>query len=762
MAADVPVPPQRAKHTPKHLPAKKRGFFRRFWWVFVVTPVVFVLVSGGALYVAYRQIELPDTLPPIRTSYLYDRNGDLLTSLHGAVDRKIVPLSQISENLQNAVIATEDAGFYSHPGIDVKGIVTAAWTDLVKRDTVAGASTITQQLVKNVYAGQYIENADGSSEYVVPPRSIKEKIREALLAIKLEQELGKSQILARYLNTVYFGHGAYGAEAAAQTYFDIPASELSVTQSAVLAAVLHAPTLYDPIKSAYDNEFRRDYTLDQMAKYGYIPRSRADTLKASKCCGIPASQKDEQARIDSPEGTEYFIDYTRQELFDRYGSARVYGGGLQITTTLDLRLQRAAQAAVDEHLPDTRENPDAAVVTIDNRTGEVLTMVGGRDWERSKVNLATMQCEGCGRQAGSAFKPFTLAAALEQDFSLMSDYWQGPSTLSIADPECATNGEPWTPENAGDGEAGTFTLYTATEHSVNTVYAQLVTQLEDGPRDVARMAQRLGIESDLPEVCSITLGSVAVNALEMTNAYSTIASHGTLRRATPILDISKQNGASIEKRFLPPGKPVLDANIADQVTYALRSVVTGGTGYSASLPGYYVYGKTGTAQENVDAWFCGYTQELSTCVWVGFPREQTPLLNIEGVPAVYGGTIPAAIWHDYMLEAMQMYAPEGGLPYPTPEFTGTLGPSLPVSSPTPSPTATPSPSEEPSPSPSDEPSPSPSDEPTPSPTPTPTPTPTPEAQVGTSNEAPWVRDDRLGRDRLTRHGGRLARVVSRR
>ncbi len=226
MAAEAPARAEREKHSPKHLPAKKKGFFRRYWWVFVATPLAFMLAAFAALYVSYRQIELPDTLPPIKTSYLYDRHGNELTPLHGAVDRTIVPLGQISENLQHAVIATEDAGFYSHPGVDVKGILTAAWTDLVKRDTVVGASTITQQLVKNVYAGQYIENADGSSEYVVPPRSIKEKIREALLSIKLETELGKDQILAKYLNTVYFGHGAYGAEAAAQTYFGKPASEL--------------------------------------------------------------------------------------------------------------------------------------------------------------------------------------------------------------------------------------------------------------------------------------------------------------------------------------------------------------------------------------------------------------------------------------------------------------------------------------------------------------------------------------------------------
>ncbi|HEX7247982.1 MAG TPA: biosynthetic peptidoglycan transglycosylase, partial [Actinomycetota bacterium] len=327
MAIDTPTRPEGAKHAPKHSSAKrKKGFFRRFWWVFVLVPLLLVAALAGSIYVAYARIQLPDTLPPIRTSYLYDRNGELLTSLHGAVDRKIVGLGQISENLQHAILATEDAGFYDHPGIDVRGIISAAWTDLVKRDTVVGASTITQQLVKNVYAGEYITHPDGTREYIVPPRTIKEKVREALLAIKVEQELSKDQILAKYLNTVYFGHGAYGAEAAAQTYFGIPASELSVMQSAVLAAVLHAPSLYDPIKSEFDNEFRRDYTLDQMAKYGYISTDAARRMKQEECCGIPKKQRKEQARISSPENSEYFVEWTRSRLFERYGSAQVYGG----------------------------------------------------------------------------------------------------------------------------------------------------------------------------------------------------------------------------------------------------------------------------------------------------------------------------------------------------------------------------------------------------------------------------------------------------
>ena len=214
------------------------------------------------------------------------------------------------------------------------------------------------------------------------------------------------------------------------------------------------------------------------------------------------------------------------------------------------------------------------------------------------------------------------------------------------------------------------------------VYAQLVTALDDGPSDVVDMAHTLGIRSTLDAYCSVTLGSVAVNNLEMTNAYSTLAAHGMRHRATPILDITRQNGDPIAKHFSPPGDQVIDANIADEVTYALRSVVTGGTGYAAALPyPYYVYGKTGTAQDNVDAWFCGYTQELSTCVWVGYPKEQTPLLYVEGVPAVYGGTIPADIWHDYMYQAVQLYSEAGA--YEMPELTGTRGPSVPVASPRP-------------------------------------------------------------------------------
>ena len=687
-----------------------------------------MLLGVSALYVAYARIKLPNTLPPIRTTYLYDRNGDQISTLHGAVDRTVIPLSKMSPNIIHAVIATEDHGFYSHPGVDVTGILRAAYTDLIKREPAQGASTITEQLVKNVYAGSYEVDPDsGLRVYVPPERSIPEKVREALLAVKLEKELGKDTILEKYLNTVYFGHGAYGIQAAAETYFGKPASRLTVLESASLAGVLHAPELYDPIDRPYDNRFRRDYALDQMVKYGYLDQATETRLKAKPCCGTVKGKATE--RIVAPGQSEYFVDYTRRLLIDRYGEAKVFGGGLRVTTTLDLGLQHAAEDAIAQELPDKRNDPAAALVAIDPTNGQILAMAGGRDWQHNKVNYATM-VGGSGREAGSAFKAFTLAAAMQAGYNLNA-YWYGPSTLAV--PGCTDPTQPdglWHPVNAGDGEAGTFTLAGATAHSVNTIFAQVVAQL--GPSNVVDMAHALGIRSSLPPVCSITLGSVAVNPLEMTNAYATLADHGERFWATPLLQV-KTGAGKVDPSVTPQGAQVIDPNDANLVTSALQGVVTGGTGVDAAIPPYPVAGKTGTANENVDAWFCGYTMQIATCVWMGWPAGEIPLQNVEGVSSVYGGTIPAAIWHDFMSVAMQGKPP---VAFAVPSFAGkTVGPSrtvYPSPSPTTSPCASPSgsgasahacgsPSASPTPSPrpsrSPSPSPSPSTEPSATPTP---------------------------------------------
>ncbi len=702
---------------------KKKSFLRRRWWVFVLAaPFVLVLFAGIGLYIAYARIKLPGSLPqPIQTTYLYDRNGHLITTLHGTVDRTVVPFQQISAHLKDAVIATEDHDFYNHPGVDVAGVLRAAYTDLVKRETVQGASTITEQLVKNVYAGSYTTDENGVQSYMLPPRSIEEKIREGLLAIKLEQQMSKDEILATYLNTVYFGHGAYGVQAAAETYFGKSASQLTVLESASLAGVLHAPDLYDPINRPSDNWYRRNYAIDQMVQYDYLSKAQGARLKAHKCCGtIP----DQTQRLVAPGQSEYFAEYVRQTLFDKYGEAEVYAGGMKVTTTLDLGLQAEAENAIKTALPDQRNDPAAALVAMDPRTGQILAMAGGRDWNKSQFNYATGR-GGSGRQSGSAFKAFTLAAAMQQGYD-PNAYWNGPSTIGI--PQCPDPSQPdgiWHPVNAGDGEAGTFTLFGATAHSVNTIFAQVIAQL--GPSTVVDMAHALGIQSKLPDACSITLGSVAVNPLEMTTAYATLADQGVRHYATPFLQVKV--GGQIDDSVGSQGAHVLDANDANLVTDALEGVVREGTGTAAALGTWPVAGKTGTANDNVDAWFCGYTVQIVTCVWMGWPDSDTqPLENVEGVPSVYGGTIPAEIWHTFMSAAMQGQPP---MPFPTPVFDDahSIGPSISVAPPLPSPTVAPSPTATPTPSPTETPeptkSPSPTHTPSPTQSPPPTDTPTP-------------------------------------
>lgn len=700
------------KHAPRRRRAGAGGFLRRWWWAFVAVPLVGVLGMLGTLYYLYTRLELPATPPPLQTTYVYDRHGNLLTTLHSTVDRTIIPLEQMPRSLREAVIASEDQDFYRHPGFDPIGILRAAWTDLVLRKTVQGGSTITQQLVKNVYAGTYETDPEtGEQVYVVPPRTLGQKVREVLLAIKLEQELSKDEILARYLNTVYFGHGAYGVQAAAQTYWSKDASELTLLESVTLAGVIPGPSLYDPILHPEDARARRNHVLDRMVAEGYLDPARAAALKAKPVRTHPLVTAEVWDRR-----LGYFLDYTRRSLVEAFGEARVLGGGLRVTTTLDRRMQEAAEAATERYLPEP-DDPEAALVAIDPRTGAVRAMVGGRNWNRSKVNLATGD-GGTGRHAGSAFKVFTLVAALEDRISL-SSRWRGPATITIPDRRCYTEGRPWTLSNASDSEAGTFTLLQATAHSVNTVYAQLVTVV--GPEAVVDVAHRMGIESPLDPVCSITLGTQEVTPLEMTRAYATLAARGVRHDATPLLEVADPTG-EVLRRIDRRGQQVLRPNDADLATYALRTVITSGTGTRANI-GRPAAGKTGTAQEYVDAWFCGYTPQLAACVWVGYPQGQIPLVNVHGFPAVFGGTIPALIWHDFMVEAL---AGQPVLDFHEPSFEGyTGGPPTPVPAPSPSPTQSPTPTPSPSPTPSPTESPSPTPSPTGSPTLSPTPSPPP-------------------------------------
>ena len=512
----------------------------------------------------------------MQTTFVYDRNGDLLSTFHGSVDRTLIPLQQMPQHLRDAVLAVEDARFYQHGGVDIKGTIRAAWSDLVARETVQGGSTITQQLVKRVYAGHYTAPGEnGIRDYVIPPRTVKEKAREVLLAIKVERialegqdpgEVPQHRVLrARRLRDR--GRGADLLRRAGQAP--------------------HAPAVGDarrdldraggvrPDDHPFDAKFRRDFALDRMVQYGYLDRVRADRLKRRACCGIPLPlQRGPNAQIEAPGDAEYFVQYTRETLAKRYGPAAVFGGGLQVTTSLDLGYQAAAEQAIESHLPSPQD-PGASLVAIEPRTGHILAMAGGKDFSVSQLNLATFK-GGTGRQAGSAFKAFTLADAMEQGFDLNSR-WYGPNTITIDDPICNGPEGPWQPENA-EGGGSTYTLKSATAHSVNTVFAQVVVEL--GPDTVVDMAHRLGIRSDLPAVCSITLGSVAVNPLEMTDAYATLAARGIRHRANPLLQV-RSPGGRIDPGVVPKGRRVVDPNVADLVTYTLQDVLAYGTGASA-------------------------------------------------------------------------------------------------------------------------------------------------------------------------------------
>jgi penicillin-binding protein 1A len=699
--------------------------------VFVAVPLTGILGLFGTLYYVYAHLKLPDTPPPLQTTYIYDRSGNQIGVLHASVDRTIIPLSDIPLSLQHAVIATEDQHFYSNPGFDPIGIVRAAWDDLIAHKAVQGASTITQQLVKNEYAGTYVTDpTTHETHYVVPPRTVSQKVREVLLAIKLNQTYTKDEILAKYLNTVYLGHGAYGVQAAAQTYWGIDAKDLTPLESATLAGVIAAPSTFDPAVNPIDSQIRRNFVLDRMAAEGYLTADRAAQLKSKK---VRTSTTD--ATQAAPPKLGYYLDYTKRALIAKYTEATVFGGGLKVTTGLDQRWQGYAEQAVRGILHSPGD-PAAALVAIDPSTGEVRAMYGGKDFTKSQVNLATGD-GGSGRQTGSAFKVFTLTAAMLDHFSLQS-IWNGPGTITIQDPLCFTNGGPWTLSNASDSEAGIFTLAQATAHSVNTIFAQLVTAV--GPDKVAEVAHDMGIRSPLhapgyPPPCSITLGVEAVNPLEMTNAYATLAANGVRRWATPIHSVTDASGQVIPQTG-SKGKQVIPANDAALVTSALQGVISGGTGYpNALLSGWHPAGKTGTAQNYVDAWFCGYVPQLATCVWVGYPKnDTTPLTNVEGYSAVYGGTIPARIWHDFMVQAIAHMQPKD---FPTPSTAGyTVGPPTPAPIPAPSPSKSPKPSPSPSPSLSPTPSPSPSPTPTPTPSPSPSPTPTPSPSPSPTSPPP--------------------------
>ncbi|HVL64102.1 MAG TPA: transglycosylase domain-containing protein, partial [Actinomycetota bacterium] len=607
----------------------------------------------------------PQLLP--QTSKLFDANGDLITTFHGPKNRTVVPLEKMPQHLIEAVIAIEDHRFYEHDGIDLQGIARAAVTNIKEGEVEQGGSTITQQYVKNRII------AEGRKQ---PEKTLERKLNEAALARQIERKLSKDAILERYLNSVYFGNGAYGVQAAAKTYFGIPARKLNVAQSALLAGVIKAPEAYDPRDAPKRARGRRNVVLTAMRDLGYIDDARLDRASQAK---LGLIRDPRQRRYDAP----YFVDYVKRLLvfdprFEFLGktpeerSKALFTGGLRIHTTLVPSHQRAAEDAIASVLTE-KDDPYGSLVSLDPRTGHIKAMVGGRDYFKSKkqdpfakLNLAIAaeprlgrgkKAPGTGRQAGSAFKPFALAAAMTRGIPL-SRVLDASGCQEF--PE-VNAGEPWKVCNYGNADYGSASLREATIKSINVAYANLV--LEIGPDAVVEMAKQLGIRTPLEAVPSGALGTNPVNPLGMAVAYSTFATNG--KRPTPIAitRILDHKGKEIYAAE-PDRSRQLDSAIAYGVTDALKGVIEQGTGTAGQL-GRPAAGKTGTAQEYRDAWFVGYVPQLTAAVWVGYPAASIEMKTYcGGKPArvcrptridVSGGSWPTQIWRAYMANVLEGY-----------------------------------------------------------------------------------------------------------
>ena len=567
-------------------------------------------------------------------SFLYNSDGSLLGVVPSSTNRQPVLLSKMSPWLPKATVAIEDARFWQHGALDYQGIVRALYQDVAQGHIVQGGSTITQELVRNLYIGN-------------PQRTLARKLREACLAEKLFQRMTRKQILAAYLNEVFYGRHAFGAQAGAQTYFSTTAAKLTLPQAALLAGLPQAPTTYDPMLNPRLALFRRNQVLAAMWRNHYISESRYMLAKHKPLELRPGT-------LYSAQRQPNFFGWAQQQLADKFGARRVQAGGLDGKTTLDPRLQHAALTAVQSILR-TPTDPAAAVVAIDPRTGAVKAMVSYLpDHRKMQFNLAAQ----AHRSTGSAFKVITLATALHEGVSLYSTFY-GPPELYITDPQCATNGGPWDVHNNADESAGTMNLFDATANSVNTIFAQLIAKI--GVQNTVRMAHLLGIRSHLNPVCAITLGAVGVSPLELTDVYATLADGGVHHDPQAFESVRSSNGRVIE-RLTAKGDRVLTPNQDALETQALEGVIEKGTGTAAAI-GRPAAGKTGTAENYQDAWFCGYVPQLATCVWIGYPKAEIPMYGVEGVPEMFGGTLPAEIWHDFMSQAVS------GLPvenFPTP------------------------------------------------------------------------------------------------
>ncbi|MEX2108370.1 MAG: transglycosylase domain-containing protein [Solirubrobacterales bacterium] len=576
-----------------------------------------------------------------KNSEVFDATGEPIGTLTSNENKVLLESGQISPNVKNAVVSIEDSRYYGHEGVDFQGIGRALVQDVLSLSASQGASTITQQFIKDALAAQ-------------SNRTVLQKFREAALAYRLESHWSKDKILTEYLNTIYFGSGAYGIEAAARTFFgnahpgcgtetEPCAAVLEPWEAALLAGVIQSPYSYDPKFFPENALARRNLVLERMYEQEYITEAQYEEGITQ---ALPAPGDIEPPSLDSK--APYFTAWLRQQLVDRYGAAKTFFGGLKVKTTIDLELQAAAEGVVSSYLSGVP--PTASVVVIDNRNAAVKAMVAGSDFEERPFNLATLGH----RQPGSSIKPFILATALEQGISAGSVYTSAPQVFTFG----KKDKEFFEVNNYGDSYLGSASLATATTYSDNSVYAQVgLESIKGGPRAIAGMAHRLGVQTQLSTNPAMVLGAPkeGVTPLEWTYAFTTLANNGDRVSGTlapvpgdsPVAytEVTDQEGDLIKGGDNDSThKQVLDAGVAEEAKSILHSVVTSGTGVRADIGDETQWGKTGTTENNGDAWYCGATEEVTACVWVGYADTTTPMLTEFVGGPVDGGTFPALIW----------------------------------------------------------------------------------------------------------------------
>lgn len=609
-----------AKNIPRPNKPKPKGSSMATRVLVGFLAVVAVMVVGvGCGFLTASMNTKPDLVQDIRpsaSSHIYDINGVEIANVHATENREPVKLSQIPQNLQDAFIAVEDNRFYEHMGVDPRGIARAAYANLTGRTVTEGGSTITQQLAKNAYLTQ--------------ERTLKRKIQEIFLALQLERQYSKQEILELYLNQIYFGDGAYGVQAAARTYFGKNVEDLDLDECAMLAGIPKSPNYYSPFNSLKAAQERKATVLDQMEHYGYIDAATANKTKAEVPKLVPQNQRKDKTAA-------YFIDYVVQKLIDKYGADKVYKDGLKIYTTLDLNLQKDAEAAAAT-LPAKRTDsngvaqPEVALIAIDPHNGYIKAMVGGRG--QDQFNRATM----AERQPGSSFKPFVFAAAIEENY--------GPDSVIDDSPVRIGN---WAPHNYDGSFHGRVTLRQVAEHSLNVPTVKIAQKI--GIDKPIYYAQQMGITTLVLDgtrndrSLSTALGGLTkgVTPLELVSAYGTFDNKGVHVDPVAILKVIDRDGNVLEEAQ-PQQKAVLNESTAAIMTDLLQSVVLHGTGGRANI-GRPMAGKTGTTDDWHDAWFVGYTPELVAGVWVG--NDDNSSMGV-----MTGGMAPAEIWKAFMTKAV--------------------------------------------------------------------------------------------------------------